>query len=62
MIHKNTYLDDCPATFEAILKYLETIHFNFDRYTAKQIAEIMEICKAQNEMGFDHGYKEALCY
>lgn len=59
MVRRNTYLDSCPATFDAIYKYLQTINFDFDKYTAKQIAEIMEICKAQNEMGFDEGYKEA---
>lgn len=50
-----------PATFDAILKYLKTIEFDFDKYSTRQIAEVMLICKAQNEMGFTQGYKEALC-
>ena len=62
MVRKNTYLDRFPATFDAIYKYLQNINFDFDKYTAKQIAEIMEICKAQNELGFDQGYKEAIVY
>lgn len=60
MVHNNAETIG-PATFDAIMKYLADIKFDFDNYTAKQIAEVMLICKAQNEMGFDKGYKEALC-
>ena len=41
MIKKCTYLDG--RTFTDIFIYLENI-LNLKKYTAKQIAEIMEIC------------------
>ena len=50
MIKKNTFLDG--FTFVDIFKYLDG-YINFDSYTAKQIAEIMEICYAQNSLGYD---------
>ena len=50
MIKKNTYLDG--RTFTDIFKYLENA-INLASYTAKQIAELMEICYAQNQMGYD---------
>lgn len=55
MIRKNTYLSG--QTFDDILSYVEKV-INVNNYTAKQIAEIMEICKTQNEMGFDKAGKE----
>lgn len=50
MIKRSTYLDG--LTFSDIFKYLEK-SINLDSYTAKQIAEIMEICYAQNSLGYD---------
>lgn len=50
MIKRSTYLDG--LTFFDIFKYLENT-INLDTYTAKQIAEIMEICYAQNSLGYD---------
>lgn len=50
MIKRSTYLDG--LTFSDILKYLENT-INLNSYTAKQIAEIMEICYAQNSLGYD---------
>lgn len=55
MIKKYTYLDG--FTFEDIFKYVDQV-LDLDAYTAKQIASIMEICKDQNEMGFDRAWKE----
>ena len=49
MIRKATYLDG--FTFEDILKYVASV-IDTNKYTAKQIAEIMEICKAQSEYGY----------
>ena len=43
MIKLCTYLNG--FTFEDILKYVESV-IDVNRYTAKQIAAIMEICKA----------------
>lgn len=37
--------------------YLEKT-LNLEKYTAKQIAEIMAICKAQSEYGYNKAYKE----
>ena len=59
MIQKNTYLDG--YTFTAILDYLESV-VNLDTYTAKQIADMMEICYAQNEMGYDRCARENSIY
>ena len=50
MIKKCTYLDG--FTFSAILKYVESV-IDTSKYTAKQIAEICEICKAQSDYGYD---------
>lgn len=55
MVRKSTYLDD--YTFEAILKYVESV-IDVNKYTAKQIARIMEVCKAQNEMGYNKAGSE----
>ena len=59
MIRKNTYLDG--HTFTAIFNYLESA-VNLDTYTAKQIADMMEICYAQNEMGYDRCAHENSIY
>lgn len=59
MIRKNTYLDG--FTFDDILKYVASV-INTDKYTAKQIAEIMEICKAQSEYGYDKCARENSIY
>ena len=59
MIRKNTYLDG--HTFTAILDYLESV-VNLDTYTAKQIADMMEICYAQNDMGYDRCAHENSIY
>ena len=59
MIRKNTYLDG--YTFDDILKYVASV-INADKYTAKQIAEIMEICKAQSEYGYDKCARENSLY
>ena len=59
MIRKNTYLDG--HTFTAILDYLESV-VNLDTYKAKQIAEMMEICYAQNAMGYDRCAHENSIY
>lgn len=59
MIRKATYLDG--FTFESILKYVEGV-INVDNYTAKQIAEIMDICKAQSEYGYDKCARENSLY
>lgn len=50
MIKKCTYLDG--RTFTDIFTYLEE-SMDLCRYTAKQIAEIMEICYDQHEKGYD---------
>lgn len=55
MIKKYTYLDG--FTFENIYSFLENT-INMEKYTAKQIAEIMTICKAQSEYGYNKAYKE----
>lgn len=55
MIKKYTYLDG--FTFDDIFAYLEKT-LNLEKYTAKQIAEIMAICKAQSEYGYNKAYKE----
>lgn len=59
LIRKNTYLDGC--TFTAIFNYLGSV-VNLDTYKAKQIAEMMEICYAQNEMGYDRCAHENSIY
>lgn len=59
MIQKNTYLDG--YTFTAIFNYLESV-VNLDTYKAKQIADMMEICYAQNEMGYDRCAHENSIY
>ena len=59
MIRKNTYLDG--HTFTAILDYLESV-VNLDTYTAKQIADMMESCYAQNEIGYDRFAHENSIY
>ena len=50
MIKKSTFLDG--FTFVDIFKYLEG-YINFDSYTAKQIAEIMELCYLQHGLGYN---------
>ena len=50
MIKRATYLDG--YTFSDIYKYVISV-IDESKYTAKQIAEIMEICKAQSEYGYD---------
>lgn len=59
MIRKSTYLDN--YTFKSIFLYLESA-VNLDTYTAKQIADMMEICYAQNEMGYDRCAHENSIY
>lgn len=59
MIRKNTYLDG--HTFNAILANVEKV-INTASYTAKQIAEIMELCKAQSEYGYDKCARENSLY
>lgn len=55
MIKKYTYLDG--FTFDDIFAYLEKT-LNLEKYTAKQIADIMGLCKAQSEYGYNKAYKE----
>lgn len=55
MIKKCTYLDG--FTFSAILNFVETV-IDTSKYTAKQIAEICEICKAQSDYGYDKCARE----
>ena len=59
MIRKSPYLDN--YTFKSIFLYLESA-VNLDTYTAKQIADMMEICYAQNEMGYDRCAHENSIY
>ena len=59
MIKKSTYLDG--FTFTSIFEYIEKV-IDPDSYTAKQIADIMEICYAQNEMGYDRCAHENSLY
>lgn len=59
MIRKNTYLDG--QTFNAILASAEKV-INTANYTAKQIAEIMELCKAQSEYGYNECARENSLY
>lgn len=59
MIRKSTYLDN--YTFKSIFLYLESA-VNLDTYKAKQIADMMEICYAQNEMGYDRCAHENSIY
>ena len=59
MIRKATYLDG--FTFDNILKYVASV-IDTNKYTAKQIAEIMEICYAQSEYGYDKCARENSLY
>lgn len=59
MIKKNTYLDG--QTFTDIYNYVLSV-IDESKYTAKQIAEIMEICKAQSEYGYDKCARETSIY
>lgn len=59
MIKKCTYLDG--FTFSAILNFVETV-IDTSKYTAKQIAEICEICKAQSDYGYDKCARENSLY
>lgn len=59
MIRKFTYLDG--RTFTDIFSYLEN-SIDTSIFTAKQIADIMEICYAQNEMGYDRCAHENSLY
>ena len=59
MIRKNTYLDG--HTFTAIFNYLESA-VNLDTYTAKQIADMMEICYEQHNRGYDQCAHENSIY
>ena len=59
MIKKGTYLDG--FTFTSIFEYIEKV-IDLDSYTAKQIADIMEICYAQNEIGYDRCAHENSLY
>ena len=55
MIKKATYLDG--RTFTDIYNYVVSV-IDESKYTAKQIADIMEICKAQSEYGYDKCARE----
>lgn len=59
MIRKSTYLDN--YTFKSIFLYLESA-VNLDTYTAKQIAEMMEICYEQHNRGYDQCAHENSIY
>lgn len=59
MIKKSTYLDG--QTFTDIYNYVLSV-IDESKYTAKQIAEIMEICKAQSEYGYDKCARENSIY
>ena len=59
MIKKSTYLDG--YTFESIYEYLMGV-IDESKYTAKQIAEIMEICYAQSNYGYDKCARENSLY
>ena len=50
MIKKFTYLEG--RTFTDIYDYVDSV-IDISQYTSKQIAEIMEICKAQCDYGYD---------
>ncbi len=55
LIKKHCSIDG--YTFVAILDYIDK-YMDITKMTAKQIAEIIEVCKAQNEMGFNQCGKE----
>ena len=55
MMEKATYLDG--RTFTDIYNYVVSV-IDESKYTAKQIADIMEICKAQSEYGYDKCARE----
>ena len=55
MIEEATYLDG--RTFTDIYNYVVSV-IDESKYTAKQIADIMEICKAQSEYGYDKCARE----
>lgn len=59
MIKKATYLDG--RTFGDIFKYVTSV-IDESKYTAKQIADIMEICKAQSDYGYDKCARENSIY
>ena len=59
MIKKTTYLDG--RTFTDIYNYVVSV-IDESKYTAKQIADIMEICKAQSEYGYDKCARENSLY
>lgn len=59
MIKKSTYLDG--RTFTDIYNYVVSV-IDESKYTAKQIADIMEICKAQSEYGYDKCARENSLY
>ena len=59
MIRKSTYLDN--YTFKSIFLYLESV-VNLDTYTAKQIADMMEICYEQHNRGYDQCAHENSIY
>ena len=56
---KATYLDG--RTFTDIYNYVISV-IDESKYTAKQIADIMEICKAQSEYGYDKCARENSLY
>lgn len=58
-IKKITYLDG--YTFESIYKYLMGV-IDESKYTAKQIADIMEICYEQSNYGYDKCARENSLY
>ena len=59
MIKKTTYLDG--RTFTDIYNYVVSV-IDESKYTAKEIADIMEICKAQSEYGYDKCARENSLY
>lgn len=47
-----------PTTFEDVFSFVES-NINLAEYTAKQIAEIMDLCYEQHTLGFLSGCEEA---
>lgn len=56
-IRKHSALSGYEQTFNSVLAYVEKA-VNTDKYTAAQIAEIMDICKAQSEYGYNQCLQE----
>lgn len=47
-----------PVTFDDVFSFIES-NINLTKYTAKQIAEIMDLCYEQHTMGFLSGCEES---